>query len=448
MSRLKKIIIDHVYISEMYEELDKFTLLLEDSKYEGITIMTDYFSQHMNINEKNFSREFNAILSDLISYFNNKEAIIEQLPAQFVFNDEFKKRFISILPISEQNILDTINEWNKETSIVQGGKEIKGRSIEEQFVLSFPYAYLAFTVKNKELSTNILLMLNMLMYSMAYSISFPKYNYNKDKGQYVIQNILKNKGFAKYNSVYDLMIKLSNDTYNTYASKLSDRTIYEAIWSNIRVKMNYYMKGFHEAYQTIGSLYLTTNKDLASTSDRDGNDATVETNVENDSVVVLKISKDVTDYVNNPSYIEYSIMRNVLSKIMGIDMNAKRGTSIDRKTLVERNLYSMIEEIQKTNDFETIISNILQNFLWTDGNTVKHIETPAFVDKIIYDLSYIGKNKIYINNITKILDKYIDMVLEEKGKNTSNVDNKTLQKYRKTIIYYFAFLTQLVAKRS
>jgi len=410
--------------------------------------MTDYFGEHLKINENVFSKEFNKVLGDLISYFNNKDAIIEQLPSQFVFNDEFKKKFINILPISEEDIIKIIREWNKETSEAFSGKEINDRTIKEIFVLSFPYVYLALTVKKEELSMNILMMLNMLMYSMAYAQSFPKYNYNKDKGQYIIQNVLKNKGFAKYNSIYELMMKTSGDTRNTYSSKLSDRVIYEATWSNIQQKMKYYIKQFHEAYQTMGNIYLTTNKDLISTSDREGNDATVETNIENNSAIVLKISKDVTDYVNNPSYIENNIMKIVLNKIMGIDVNAKRGTNLDKKSLVERNLYSMIEEIQRTRDFETIISNILQNFLWTDGTTVKHIETPAFIEKIIYDLSYIGKNKIYINNITKILDKYIDLVLEEKGKNTTTVDNKTLQKYRKTIIYYFALLTQVVAKRN
>jgi hypothetical protein len=90
--------------------------------------------------------------------------------------------------------------------------------------------YLALTVKKEELSMNILLMLNMLMYSMAYAQSFPKYNYNQDKGQYVIEKLLKNKGFGKYNSIYELMIKVSEDTKKTFKAKnLSDRVIYEAI---------------------------------------------------------------------------------------------------------------------------------------------------------------------------------------------------------------------------
>ena len=71
------------------------------------------------------------------------------------------------------------------------------------FAVSFPYMYLALTVKKEELAMNILMMLNTLMYSMAYAQSFPKYNYKKDKGQYVIQNLLKNKGFGKYNSIIE-----------------------------------------------------------------------------------------------------------------------------------------------------------------------------------------------------------------------------------------------------
>jgi hypothetical protein len=309
--------------------------------------------------------------------------------------------------------------------------------------------YLALTVKKEELSMNILMMLNMLMYSMAYAQSFPKYNYNRDKGQYVIQNLLKNKGFAKYNSIYDLMMKVSEDTRKTYTNKdLSDRVIYEAIWSNMQTKMKYYMKQFHEAYQTVGSVYLTTNKDIISTSDREGNESTVESNIESDSSVILRLSKEVTNYVSNPAYIENTSIKVALNKIMGIDINSSRGSSLDKKSLVERNVYAMIEEIQKTRDFETIISNILQNFLWTDGNTVNHIETPNFLNKINYDLMYVGKNKIYINNIIRLLDIHINKVLKYKGKTTETIDNKTLQKYRKTIIYYFALLTQIVYKRN
>ncbi len=422
------------------EELDNISLLLENDKYEGITIMTDYFSENLIVNEFQFAKKFNKILGELISYSQNKEAIIEQLPSQFRFTDEFKKKFLAILPVPESKILEIIREWNK--------YEINDRTVREIFLMCFPYVYLAMNMKSEELSMNILVMLNMFMYSISYSRFFPKYEYNRDKGQYIIQNILKNKSLGKYNSIYDLMLKTSGDTLRNYKDRLTDRKIYEATWSNIQKKMDYHMKEFHQAYQSVGSIYLTTNKDIISTSDREGNDTTVETSIENNSSLILRISKDVTGYVDNPAYIESSIMKHVLGKIMNIDLNAKRANNIEKKSLVERNVQSMIEEIQKTRDFETVISNILQNFLWVDNTTVRDIETPKFLDKIIYDLSYVGKNKIYINNITKILDKYIDIVLNDRGKSTSNVDNKTLQKYRKTIIYYFALLTQLVVKRS
>lgn len=449
MNKLKKSILESSAISEIYEDLDRFMTLLEDSKYEGINIMTDYFGSHLKINENVFSREFNQVLGELIGHFNNKESIIEQLPSQFTFKDDFKTKFIKLLPISEKEIVDIITEWNVETAKKFDSKETSDRTIKEMYAISFPYMYLALTVKKEELSMNILMMLNMLMYSMAYAQSFPKFNYNRDKGQYVIQNVLKNKGFGKYNSIYDLMMKVSEDTRKTYVAKeLSDRVIYEAIWSNMQTKMKYYMKQFHEVYQNIGSVYLTTNKDIISTADREGNSSTVETNIESDSAVILRLSKDVSNYISNPSYIENTAIKVALNRIMGIDVNNNRGSSLDKKSLVERNVYAMIEEIQKTNDFEVIISNILQNFLWEDGNTVTNIETPKFRDKIIYDLSYVGKNKIYINNIIRLLDIHINKVLYYKGKSTETIDNKTLQKYRKTIIYYFALLTQTVSKRN
>lgn len=448
MNILKEDIIEDVYISRLYEEVEILGAPVEDGKYEGVTVMTDYFSEHLKIDERKFALEFNKLFSKLIAFSNNKESIIEQLPSQFLFNEDFKRKFIRILPVPENDILDIIKEWNKQTAAMFGGTATAERTIKEIYWLAFPYVYLALTVKSDELSMNILMMLNMLMYSLSYAIFFPKYNYIKDKGEYVIQNILKNKSIAKFNNWYDLMAKTSQDTKNTYVNRVTDRNIYVVTYSNIQQKMKYHMKEFYQAYTSIGNKYLTTSKDIMSTTDREGNDTNVESNIENNSAVVLKISKLVTGYVSNPTYIESDVMKVALSKMMGINTNIRSANTIDKRSLVERNLYSMVEEIQKTRDFETIISNILQNFLWTDGSSVKHIETPMFIEKIMYDLSYIGKNKIYVNNIIGLLDKYIDIVLDQRGKSTTSVDNKTLQRYRKTIIFYFSYLTQKVVKRS
>jgi hypothetical protein len=97
-------------ISEIYQDLERFKSLLESNKYEGINVMTDYFSEHLKVNENIFSRDFNKLLGELIGHFNNKDAIIEQLPSQFTFKDDFKSKFIGILPISEKDIVDIIQE--------------------------------------------------------------------------------------------------------------------------------------------------------------------------------------------------------------------------------------------------------------------------------------------------------------------------------------------------
>jgi hypothetical protein len=445
MNKLKKDTSEYIDLIMIYEEFDK----IAEGKYEGVSVMTEYFNDNLRINEIAFAKVFNKTMESLLSYSRNLDAIMEQIPSQFQFGDEFKKKFIRLLPANEDEILNVIKEWNKETALLFSSKETKNRTLEDIYLISFPYTYLALTVKDEELSMNILFMLNLLMYTMAYSWTFPKYHPNKDKGQYVIQNLLKNKGYAKYNSIHDLMIKLSRDTRATYAGRVSDRIIYEVSWSNIQTKMKYYTSQFRDFYQSVGSVYLNTNKDILSTSDREGNDTTVETNIENNSSVILRLAKEVTNYISNPTYIEYSLIRMVLNRMLGIDINIKKGNVLEKKSLIERNLYSMIEEIQKTQDFEIILSNVLQNFLWSEDKTsIRDIETPKFLDKIIYDLSYIGKNKIYINNIIETLDKYIDIVLENRGKTTDSIDNKTLQRYRKAIIYYFALLIQFVTKRN
>ena len=78
--------------------------------------------------------------------------------------------------------------------------------------------------------------------------------------------------------------------------------------------------------------------------------------------------------------------------------------------------------------------------------TVNQIETSNFSMKATYDLSYI-KNNIYINKIIDILDVHIGEVLSDRGKDITTIDNKTKQRYRKALIYYFSILIQLVMKR-
>jgi hypothetical protein len=110
MNELKKTTIDHNDMHVIYEELDVLSLLLEDGKYEGVTVMTDYFAENLIVDEAKFSKLFNKLLGDLISHSHNKEAIIDQLPSQFRFNDAFKKKFVNILPVSESEILRIIRE--------------------------------------------------------------------------------------------------------------------------------------------------------------------------------------------------------------------------------------------------------------------------------------------------------------------------------------------------
>jgi hypothetical protein len=223
MNKLKKDTSEYIDLIMIYEEFDK----IAEGKYEGVSVMTEYFNDNLRINEIAFAKVFNKTMESLLSYSRNLDAIMEQIPSQFQFGDEFKKKFIRLLPANEDEILNVIKEWNKETALLFSSKETKNRTLEDIYLISFPYTYLALTVKDEELSMNILFMLNLLMYTMAYSWTFPKYHPNKDKGQYVIQNLLKNKGYAKYNSIHDLMIKLSRDTRATYAGRVSDRIIYE-----------------------------------------------------------------------------------------------------------------------------------------------------------------------------------------------------------------------------
>jgi hypothetical protein len=110
MDKLKKNLLESSYFSEIYEELNRFAALLENSKYEGINIMTDYFNEHLKINENTFSKEFNKLLGDLIGHFNNKESIIEQLPSQFTFKEDFKSKFIQLLPVDRNDIIDVIQK--------------------------------------------------------------------------------------------------------------------------------------------------------------------------------------------------------------------------------------------------------------------------------------------------------------------------------------------------
>jgi len=88
MNKLKNTAVDHNIILEMCDELDQFSVLLEAGKYEGITVMMDHFGEHLKVNENRFAQDFNKLLGDLIAFSNNKNAIIEQLPAQFSFQEE------------------------------------------------------------------------------------------------------------------------------------------------------------------------------------------------------------------------------------------------------------------------------------------------------------------------------------------------------------------------
>lgn len=442
--------------TEMYKEIDNIypsdnaqQTILES--YEGINVMVDYFADNLKIDERKFTKEFNRLLGELLSYYGNGDSIMSQLPAQFIFNDTHKKKFIDILPLSDKELFDIIKKWTQETSKKFGGTAVNDRTIKEIFSVTYPYLYIAFTTKNEELRMNIFLMVNMLMYSMAYAVFFPNYEFIQDKGEYVIQNVLINKGYAKYENIYDLMIKTSMDTFITFSNRpLTDRVLYEVTWSNIQGKMKYYMKQFFQAYQSVGNKYLTTTKDVLTTRDKDGEASVVDSNIENDSSVINKLVKDVTTYVGTPTYVEDKILRATLLKIMGVDTRTKRN-NIEKKTLVERNLSNMIIELQKTRDFDLVIHNLFANFLWSDDNknlTVKQIETPFFLDRIIRDISYIKKSNIYIVKIIELLDNYISKVLSGRGKDIEQLDNKTIQRYRKSLIYYFALLSQLVMKRN
>lgn len=437
------------YLIETYSLGNTKDTFLES--YEGINVMVDYFRENLHIEENKFRKNFNKLLGELLSYYGNGNSIIHQMPSQFVFNDEHKKRFIEILPLSDDEIFNIIKSWTKETANKFGGSMINDRTIKEIFSITFPYTYIAFTTKSEELRMNILMMINMLMYSMSYAIFFPKFDFIEDKGEYVIQNVLINKGYAKYENIYDLMTKTSIDTYETFSKRpLTDRVLYEITWSNIQGKMKYYMKQFYQAYQSVGNKYLTTTKDVLTTRDKDGEASIVDSNIENNSAVINRLVKDVVTYIGTPEYIEDKILRATLLKIMGINTRNTR-SDIEKKTLVERNLNDMIIELQKTRDFDLIINNLFANFLWSDDNkklSVNQIETPLFLDKIIYDISYIKKSNIYINKIIEILDIYIGKTLSGRGKDFDKIDNKTRQRYRKSLIYYYALLSQLVMKRN
>lgn len=432
---------------DLFENMDTLMTLLE--KYEGVAVLMDTFSKKLKINEKTFSVKFNKVLGKLISHFNNQNALINQLPRQFVFNEIHKKEFIDILPMTEKEIYDTIKEWVDESAARMNFSGINDRTIREIFLPTFPYAYLAMTVKDEELALNMLLMINLLMYAINYPIFFPKYNYLEDKAEYVIQHVLRNKGFAKYESVYDLMRKLSIDTLQTFSNReFTDRELYVMVYNNIQDKIKYHLKQFYGAYTSVGNVYLSTTKDVMVTSDRDGKSSTVESNIQNDSAIITSLVRRVVSYVSDPDYIEEAPYRRVMTEIMGINPKVTI-TNIDKKTLVERNFTSMVVDIQRGRDFEVVISNILQNFLWSDDKSklnVKHIETPYFLKKVLYDISYI-KNNRFIKNIIDIADVSIDRVLEERGKSVKTIDNKTLQRYRKSIILYFSIITQNIIKR-
>ena len=69
------------------------------------------------------------------------------------------------------------------------------------------------------------------MYSMAYATIFPKFDFIKDKGEYVLQNVLVNKGYAKYESIWELIDKTVIDTYETFSKRpLTDRVLYDITW--------------------------------------------------------------------------------------------------------------------------------------------------------------------------------------------------------------------------
>lgn len=437
------------YITKVYKNATKTNFFLES--YEGINIMVDYFKDNLKINERDFLNKFNKALTELLSYYGNMDSILGRMPAQLIFNEKHKKKFIEILPLPKDDIVNIIKSWTKETSRQFGGTTINDRTIKEIFSLTFPYLYIAFTTQNEELRNNILFMVNLLMYSMSYATIFPNFDFIKDKGEYVLQNVLVNKGYAKYESIWELIDKTAIDTYETFSKRpLTDRVLYEITWSNIQTKMKYYMKQFYSAYVSVGNKYLTTTKDVLSTKDRDGETSLVDSNIESDSAVINRLVKDVVTYVGTPTYIEDKILTETLSKIMGINTRAQR-QSIEKKTLVERNITNMIIELQKTRDFDLIIHNIFSNFLWSDktGRTgVNQIETPEFISKIISDISYIKKSNIYIGKIIELLDIYISSVLSGRGKNIADLDNKTIQRYRKSLIYYYALLCQLVMKRN
>lgn len=443
MKKIKNIILENIQIE------GSNNIIHFKESYEGINIVIDYFDDKLIIDERSFIKKFNKVMGELLSYFNNI-LIFEQLPSQFIFNDEHKKKFLEILPIPKKAIVDKIVEYTHESKRKFGGSVINKRTVEDIFSLTFPYLYLAFRTKDEEFRNNILLMVYTLMYSISYAMFFPKYEYNKDKGEYVIQKVLINKGFAKYESIYDLMTKQAQDTYINYSNRpLSDRVLYEATWSNINAKIKHYLKEYYRAYESVGNKYLSTNKDIVVTTDREGELSAIETNIESDSATINNLTNDVMGYVSNPRYIEDKLLRVVLLKIMNIDTRSVRG-NIEKKTLLERNLIRMIENIQETRDFESIIHNIFSNFLWSDKDSklnVNHIETPMFITKIINDISYIKKSNIYVNKIIEIMDDHIKKILSGNGKKMEDADVKTIQRYRKSIIYYFALLSQLVVKR-
>lgn len=112
MSKLIDSIINFMNISILLEEFDEIPEVsaLENDKYEGITVMTDYFKEHLKINEVAFANKFNALIGELISYFSNNDALMNQMPSQFSFNKEFKKKFLNLLPVSEEDIRNIIDE--------------------------------------------------------------------------------------------------------------------------------------------------------------------------------------------------------------------------------------------------------------------------------------------------------------------------------------------------